>query len=133
MYISQSENSKSKIWKFCNFACSNPAREFFFSFWDNGKSTFSRSCDLESCDLKIKNFKMCYFACSNPARVKNLLCFALSFTVYEIMANLLFRGHATLRVMWPKNQKFQNVLFCIKNLLFRYISYGLWDTGKQPF
>ena len=28
------------------------------------------------------------------------------------MANLLFRGHVTLGVMWPKNRKIPNLLFC---------------------
>ena len=64
MYISQSENSKSKI---------------------------------------------CAFACINSARVKNLLRFALSFTISELTVHLRFRGHVILRVMGDYNWKFQNL------------------------
>ena len=76
----------------------------------------SWKCILTNQKTVNQNFKICYFACNNPVRIQNSLPFALSLMVYKIMANLLFRGHVTLRVMWPKNQKFQNLLFCMQLL-----------------
>ena len=41
-------------------------------------------------------YESCTFIGSNPIGGKNLLHFALSITVSEVMANLRFRGHVTL-------------------------------------
>ena len=46
----------------------------------------------ENSKLKILKF-------INPVRIKHLLRFALSLTVSEITANLLFLGHVTFRVL----------------------------------
>ena len=59
---------------------------------------FPRSCDLEgSRDPKIDIFKSYNFVGSKSTGFENLLHFALSLTVSEVMANLLSWGHVTLR------------------------------------
>ena len=50
-----------------------------------------------SCDPKMDIFESCNFVCSKLTGFENLLCFPLSLTVSEIMANLRSRGHVALR------------------------------------
>ena len=93
MYISQSENSKTKISKsvilhavtlWGSKICSVSLYLLqFLRFHFQGHMSY-----WGSCDIKWKISKFVIFACSNPARVGNSLCFALSLTVSEISANL---------------------------------------------
>ena len=74
-----------------------PFRSISYGFRNNGQFTFPKSCDLEgSCDLKIEIFKSCNFVGSKPAGVENSLRFALSLTVFEKTAILIFFKN------WPK-------------------------------
>ena len=69
------------------------------------------SCDFEgSYDPKIDIFKSSNFARSQPTGFKNTLLFALYLTVSEIMANLRFPGHVTLRGHVTPNQYFSKVV-----------------------
>ena len=90
MYITQSENSQSKISKFQflhavtllgpNFS---PFRPISYDFRDNGKFTFSRSSDLEGhVTLKSKNLTIYYFECSNPKRVNSEISVFFNFSIF---------------------------------------------------
>ena len=65
----------------------------------------SKKCLLTNPKTAIKNFKICNIPCRISNRVENLLCFPLFLTVFEIMANLHFRVHVTMRAIWRKNWK----------------------------
>ena len=144
MYISQSENSKSKI---CNLAHSNPIRVenlLFFALSPTVSEIMANLLFQGHVTLKVKlpkieKFKICYFACSNHARVKNYLCFALSLIVPEITANLNFlkicpflTSQSDMNSRWrsPENRdhlhtdKFHEILF-ISFWVIAFISH-LW-------
>ena len=83
-------------------------------------------------------FKSCNFISNKPIRFENLLRFALSLTVSEIMANWGFRGNVTFRVSCDlKIDIFKSCNFVsskptgLTNLLC--FAYSFRDNGQETF
>ena len=67
-------------------------------FFVSGNYTYKKNKKIiKKCDPKIDIFKSCNFVSSKHAGFENLLRLCLSLTFSEVMDNLRFQGHVTLR------------------------------------